>query len=85
MLRRQIRERREFIYRKSENARARKIEAEKRKAREDAGLHLDDKLHKTSYEEQEKGKLRKCRVCRSSIFVSVTALVLIDIIGYHRH
>ena len=57
MLRRQIRERREFIYRKSEDARARKIEAEKRKAREDAGLHLDDKLHQTSYEEQEKAKL----------------------------
>lgn len=58
MLRRQIRERREFIYRKSEDARARKIEAEKRKAREDAGLHLEDKLHQGTYEDQEKAKLR---------------------------
>jgi len=58
MLRRQIRERREFIYRKSEDARARKIEAEKRKAREDAGLHLEDKLHQGTYEDQEKAKLQ---------------------------
>ncbi|XP_067942775.1 U3 small nucleolar ribonucleoprotein protein IMP4-like [Watersipora subatra] len=58
MLRRQIRERREFIYRKSEQARARKTEASKKKAREDVGLHLEDKLHQTTYEEQEAAKLQ---------------------------
>jgi len=59
MLRRQVRERKEFIYRKSEQARAQKIEATKRKAREDAGLHLEDKFTSQTYEEQEKMKLRQ--------------------------
>lgn len=59
MLRRQIRERREFIYRKSEQARARKSEATKRKLREEAGLHLEDKFNDISYEEQEKNKQGK--------------------------
>lgn len=65
MLRRRIRERREFIYRKSEQARARKTETAKRKAREDAGLHLEDKLNKPTYEEQEQMKLRKSAECRT--------------------
>lgn len=68
MLRRQIRERREFIYRKSEQARARKTEAKKRKAREDAGLHLDDKINQTTYEQQETMKLRKLKSWVVQIF-----------------
>ena len=70
MLRRQIRERREFIYRKSEQARARKIEATKRKAREESGLHLDDKINQPSYEQQEAMKLREFVFILFSLYVT---------------
>lgn len=53
MIRRQLRERREFIYRKSEQARANKIESRKREQREEEGLHLQDKLNKPTYEQQQ--------------------------------
>lgn len=60
MLRRQLRERREFIYRKSEQARAKKTEATKRKLREEAGLDLESKRNEPTYEEQEAMKLSRC-------------------------